>query len=82
MLLKISSFCTTHKPSVSTGITEQIMPILYILCYNGKLVTGTVVGLTTAKFKPLISSMSGITLSYTANMFILMILYGFSLFPA
>jgi hypothetical protein len=31
--------------------------------------------LTTAKFKPLIFSMSGFTLSYTANMFILIIFY-------
>jgi hypothetical protein len=28
MLLKISSFCTTHRPSVSTGYTKQIIPIL------------------------------------------------------
>jgi hypothetical protein len=33
------------------------------------------------KFKPLIFSMSGFTLSYTANMFILMILYNFCLLP-
>jgi hypothetical protein len=39
MLLNISSFCTTHKSSVSTGLTEQIMPILHILFYNGSLVT-------------------------------------------
>jgi hypothetical protein len=60
----MSSFCTTHKSSVSTGFTEQIMPILH---YNGSLVTWTVVGLTTARFKPLIYSMYGFTLSYTAN---------------
>jgi hypothetical protein len=51
---KNSSFCTTHKSSVSTGFARQIMPILRILCYNGSLVTGTVVSLTAAKFKPLI----------------------------
>jgi hypothetical protein len=56
ILLKMSYFCTTHKSSVSIGFTEQIMPILRILCYNGSLVTWTVVGLTTAKFKPLIFS--------------------------
>jgi hypothetical protein len=28
MLLKISSFCAIHKSFVSTGFTEQIMPIL------------------------------------------------------
>jgi hypothetical protein len=46
------------------------------------LVTWTVVSLTTSKFKPLIFSMSGFTLSYTTNMFILMILYNFCFFPA
>jgi hypothetical protein len=82
MLLKMSSFCTIHKSSVSTGFTEQIMPILRILCYNGSLVTRTVVGLSTANFKHLIFSMSDFTLSYTVNIFILMILYDFSSFPA
>jgi hypothetical protein len=77
-----SSFCTTHQSSVSTGFTEQIMPVLRILCYNGSLVIWTVVNLTTAKFKPLIFSMSGFTLSYTANMFILVILYDFYWSPA
>jgi hypothetical protein len=57
------------------------MPILHILSYNGCLVTWTVMSLTTAKFKLIIFSMSGYTLSYTANMFILMIPYGFCLFP-
>jgi hypothetical protein len=50
------------------------MSILRILRYNGSLVTWTVVSFTVAKFKPLIYSMSGFALSYTANMFILMIL--------
>jgi hypothetical protein len=58
MLLKISFVCTIHKSSVSTGFTEQIMPILRILRHNGSLLTWTVVGLTTAKFKPLIFSKS------------------------
>jgi hypothetical protein len=57
-----SSFCTTHKSYVSTGFTEQIMPILHMLCYNGSLVFVTVVTLTTAKFKPLIFSLSDFTL--------------------
>jgi hypothetical protein len=52
------------------------MRILRILCYNGNLVTGTVVSLTTAK--ALIFSMFG----FTANMFMLMILYDFCLLPA
>jgi hypothetical protein len=55
---------------------------LYILCYNGSLVIWTVVSLTTAKFKPLIFPMSAFTFSYSANMFILMILYDLCLLPA
>jgi hypothetical protein len=54
MLLKF--FLTIHKSSVSKGFTEQIMPILSNLCYNGDLVTRTVVCLTTVKFKPVIFS--------------------------
>jgi hypothetical protein len=57
-----------HKSSVSTAFAEDIMLILHILCYNGSLVTRTVVSLTTANFKPLMFSMSGFALSYTANM--------------
>jgi hypothetical protein len=76
------SFCSTHTSSVSTGFEEQIMPILHILCYNGSLVTWMVVSLTTAKFNHLIFSMSGFASSYTANMFILMILYDFCLVPS
>jgi hypothetical protein len=82
MLLKICSFCTTHKSSVSTGFREQIMPILRILCYNGSLVTYTVVRFTTAKFKPLIFSMSGFALSCTTKVFILMISYDLCLSSA
>jgi hypothetical protein len=58
------------------------MPILRILFYNGSLVTWTVVSLTTAEFKPLIFSVSGFALTYTTNMFILMILYDFCLSAA
>jgi hypothetical protein len=53
-VIENSSFCTTHKSAVTTVFAEQIMPILRILCYNGSLVTWTVVSLTTAKFNPLI----------------------------
>jgi hypothetical protein len=70
------------KSFVSTGFGKQIMPILNILCYNGRLLTWTVVSLTKAKFKPLIFSMSGLALSYTANMLILMILYDLFLLHA
>jgi hypothetical protein len=66
MSLKILPFAL-HTSPVSQDFTKQIMPILRILRYNGSLVTWTVVSLTTAKFKPLIFSMSGFTLSYTAN---------------
>jgi hypothetical protein len=53
ILLKTFPFALHANPLVSTGFAEQIMPILRILCYNGSLVTWTVVSLTTAKFKPL-----------------------------
>jgi hypothetical protein len=67
MLLNISSFCTTHKSSISTGFTEQIMPVLPILCYNGSLVTWTVIGLTTAKFKLQRDSLYSRRMDHTEN---------------
>jgi hypothetical protein len=82
MLLKILPFWTIYKSSVSPGFAKQIMPILFILCYNGSLVTWVVVSLATAKFKPLIFSLSDFALSYAANMFIFMILYDFCLLCA
>jgi hypothetical protein len=45
-VIENSSFCTTYKSSVSTGFANQIIHILRILCYNGSLVTWTVVSLT------------------------------------
>jgi hypothetical protein len=66
---------------VSPSFAKQIMPILYISCYNDSLVTWMVVYLTTAKFKPLIFSVSGFTLAYAVNMFMLMNLYDICLFP-
>jgi hypothetical protein len=68
--------------SVSLGLAKQIMYVLRILCYNGSLVTWTVVCLTAAKFKPLIFSLSGLALSCAVNTFILMILYDFGLSSA
>jgi hypothetical protein len=62
-VIENSSFCTIYKSTVSTVLAKQIMSILRILCYNGSFVTWTVVSLTTAKFKPLIFSMSGFALS-------------------
>jgi hypothetical protein len=41
---------------LNPGFVKQIMPVLFILCYNGSLVNWTVVSLTAAKFKPLIFS--------------------------
>jgi hypothetical protein len=77
-----SSFCIIYKSSVSTDFAKQIMPILHILLYNGSLVTWKVASLTTAKFMPLVFSVSDFALFYTVNMFILMILYDFCLLPA
>jgi hypothetical protein len=73
------SMYAIYKSSVSTGFAKQIMSILLILRYNGSLVTWTVVSLITARFKPLIFSIYGFALFYTANTFILIILYGFPL---
>jgi hypothetical protein len=41
----------------------------------------TALSLTTAKFQPLILSVSGSTLFYAANKYIIMVLYGFWLLP-
>jgi hypothetical protein len=75
------SFCIIYKSSVSIGFAKQIMPILRILCYNVSLVTWIVLSLTITKFKPFIFSITGFALSYTTNIFILMILYDFSVLP-
>jgi hypothetical protein len=56
--------------------------VCLILCYNGSLVAWMVVSLTIAKCKHLVFLMSGFALSYTGNMFILMILYDFCLLLA
>jgi hypothetical protein len=72
---------TPHFCRTQSVFAKQIMPSLRILCNNGSLVTWTIVSLTTA-FKPLIFSISDFALSYTANLFVLMILYDFCLFPA
>jgi hypothetical protein len=52
-VIKHSFLCTVYKSSVSTGFAKQIMSILRILCYNGSMVTWTVVTFTTATFKSL-----------------------------
>jgi hypothetical protein len=71
----------TYKSFLCPAFSKQIMPLVLILCYNGSLVTGTVVSLATAKFKPLIFPVSRFALTYTANMFILMVFYDFCLLP-
>jgi hypothetical protein len=48
-----SSFYNTYKSFVRLGFAKHIMPILFSLCYNGSLVTWTVLGLAATKFKPL-----------------------------
>jgi hypothetical protein len=60
MLLKILP-CALHTSSDSTGFAKQIRSSLLILCYNGSLITWTVVSLTAAK--------SGFALSYAWNIF-------------
>jgi hypothetical protein len=55
-IIENASCCTSYKSSISLGFAKEIMPFLLLLCYNGSLVTWTVVSLTTAKFKPLIFS--------------------------
>jgi hypothetical protein len=59
-----------YKPPVNPGFAKQIMPILLISCYNRSLITWTAVSLTTAKFKPVVFSVSGFALSYATNMFL------------
>jgi hypothetical protein len=48
---------TIYKSLVCPDFAKEIMPIQLILCFNGGLVTWTVVSLTTAKFRPLIRFM-------------------------
>jgi hypothetical protein len=55
-VIENSPFCAIYKSLVSPGFAKQIMSVARILCYNGSLVTWTVVSLTTAKCKPLIFS--------------------------
>jgi hypothetical protein len=55
-LLGLCQMYNIYKSFVSPGSAMQIMPILFSLCYNGSLVTWTVISLTAAKFKPLIFS--------------------------
>jgi hypothetical protein len=79
MILKIIP-CAPYTSPVSPGFAKQIMPVLFILCYNGSLVTWTVVSLIAAKFKPHFF-VPNFALSYAANMASLMILHELCLLP-
>jgi hypothetical protein len=68
-----------YMSTVSAGLGKQIMAILF---YSISLVTWAVLSLTAAKFKPLIPSEPGFSISYPTNTLILMILYNFCLLPA
>jgi hypothetical protein len=46
-----------NKSCASTGFGKHIMATLYILCYNGSLMTWTVVSLTTTKFYILLTGL-------------------------
>jgi hypothetical protein len=61
---------------------SRLCPISTSFRYNGSLVTLTVVCLTAAKFKPLITSMSGFAFANIVNIFVFTILYDFCLLPA
>jgi hypothetical protein len=80
-VIENSFFCTTRKSSVSTGFTEQIMPVLGILMLQWQLSHLNILKLDHAMIKPLIFSMFGFTLSYIASISILMIVYDFCLLP-
>jgi hypothetical protein len=80
MLLKMFLFALYTSP-LSVQALQSRSRLSY-LCFNGSLVTWTVVSLTAAKFKHLIFSMSVFALSYATNMFIHIILYDFWLLPA
>jgi hypothetical protein len=64
-----SSFRTIYKSSVSPSFAYQIMSILLILCFNGSLVTRTVVSSTAAKFEPHIFRRSDFVSSYAVRRF-------------
>jgi hypothetical protein len=81
MLLKILPFAL-YIFSLSPGFAKQAMPMLLILYHSGSVVTLAVVILIAAKFKPLVISVSGFVLSYAANMYNLMVYYGFFLLSA
>jgi hypothetical protein len=79
MLLEMPSYCNMQ----SVPALQSISDLSYLsFCYSGSSVTSAFVSLTAAKFKPLTISMSSAALSYTAKMFIPMILYDFCLLPA
>jgi hypothetical protein len=95
MLGLSSSVCITHiacywkffllhsiKVLCQFRICKADHAYLTYLMLQRQLCHLNVTSLTTAKFKPLILSMLGFALSYTVNVFILMILYDFYLLAA
>jgi hypothetical protein len=81
MLLKILP-CALYTSPLSVQTLQSRSRLYYLSYATWKLSHLNGLSLTTTKFKPLISSMSGFALSYTANMFIPMVLYDFCLLPA
>jgi hypothetical protein len=81
ILLKSSSLWTAYMSCRSRLRKADHIYLTYLMLQQ-QLSHLTVVSLTAARFKPLIFSLSGFTLSYTANMFILMIWYDFCILPA
>jgi hypothetical protein len=57
----------------------RLCPISGRFRYNGSLVTWTVVCFTAPTFKPLIFSVTGLALSNDASIFVIMVLYDFSM---
>jgi hypothetical protein len=88
--LILFTFYTSHMFYVYTIYTRPLseqaqyskIPHHLQLTLHSSLDTWTVVRLTAAKFKPLIFSVLGFTLSYIADICIFMILYDLCLLPA
>jgi hypothetical protein len=74
--------CTLHTSSLSLQALQSRSYLSYVPYATTAAYSWTVVSLTAAKFKPLIFSTSVFALSYSANIFILMILYDFYLSAA
>jgi hypothetical protein len=67
--------------SAIPGFAQDRDSLLYTM-YNGSLAARTVLSMATAKIKPLIFSVSVFAFAYSANIFLLIILYELCLLPA